>query len=180
MRAIAECRERGCATSKISKPLQRHREEHIPQVSKEAVNSSPPRLYFSHQATSTMVRPQLSPVAVPEAHGKGGRPHATPPRSLQRHPSPICRPFCDSAAPPAPHLCLCTRCRGAVETWRRRYGRFFRRMSRCGSCSRSQPLGHPGALQRARVPLPPCAFLRLRWFVVLPGLHPDGGGYGGG
>ena len=119
-------------------------------------------------------------VAVPEAHGKGGRPHATPPRSLQRHPSPICRPFCDSAAPPAPHLCLCARCRGAVETWRRRYGRFFRRMSRCGSCSRSQPLGHPGALQRARVPLPPCAFLWLRWFVVLPGLHPDGGGYGGG
>ena len=120
----------------------------------------------------TMVRsPQLSPLPVPEAHGKGGvrTPHR--PRSLQRHPSPICRPLCESAAPPAPHLCLCTRCRGAVETWRRRYGRFFRRMSRCGSCSRSQPLG-TRARSKGLESLCHPPFLRLRCFVVLPGAAP--------
>ena len=91
-----------------------------------------------------------------------------------------------SAAPPAIRPPLqrltfaCARCRGAVETWRQRYGRFFRRMSRCGSCSRSHTLRTRARSKGARVPLPPCAFLQLRWFVVLPGPHPDGGGYGGG
>ena len=78
--------------------------------------------------------PQLSPLPVPEAHGNGVR--TPPPRlSLPRHPSPV------SVAPSAnlpPLQRLTFACahaaRGAVETWRRRYGRFFQRMSRCGSC----------------------------------------------
>ena len=84
--------------------------------------------FLATKSYQPLVRlPQLSSAlsACPRSSRKRRRPHtAAAPLSVEAPlglASPIsyfCRPFCESAAPPAPHLCLCTHAAGA----RWRYG----------------------------------------------------------